>query len=200
LPFYFEKIYKTDKIRSLSNIRLLGINDCVGGADAIVLLRLEVNMKKLLLVFAFIFMSSISVFAAAPVKLSLWNSLYIPQDDSLTGIELGIGSYTPNMTGFMFDFLVGKTDEAVGVQIAMITITKNISGIQFGFINVNYQEIAGAQIGLFNNAESVNGLQLGLINLTTDMKGVQLGLLNYIANGRIITESFPAMIIINANF
>ncbi|MDR3049100.1 MAG: hypothetical protein LBV16_04590 [Elusimicrobiota bacterium] len=156
-------------------------------------------MKKLFLICAFVFMTT-NAFGVTPVKLSLWNEIAAPHDDTLHGIEIGIGSYTPNMVGFMFDFLVGKTDNAAGIQIAMITIAAKMAGIQCGFININYDEIIGSQVGLFNNAERVKGLQIGVFNFTDEMTGIQLGLFNYIGNGKIITESFPAMLIFNANF
>jgi len=157
-------------------------------------------MKKLLLTALLMCLSANFALASTPVKLSLWNEIDVPQDDTVRGIELGIGSYTPNMTGFIFDFLVNKTDDAIGVQMAMITITTNITGLQLGLINVNNQDVYGAQIGLFNNAENVKGFQFGFVNLTTDIYGVQIGFINYIKQGTFPSANFPAMIIINAKF
>jgi hypothetical protein len=36
-------------------------------------------------------------FTSTSIKLSLWDKIDIPPDDTLEGLELGIGMYTPNV-------------------------------------------------------------------------------------------------------
>jgi hypothetical protein len=156
-------------------------------------------MKKIFLsVVVMVFFVSTS-FAVTPIKLSLWDGIDVPQDDTLRGIELGLGSYTPSMTGLILDLLVNKTDEAEGVQIALITISTQMKGLQWGFINVNNEEIMGVQLGLFNNADKVNGLQFGFINMTNNLYGVQIGLINYIKT-QTLPYGLPFTVILNFKF
>ncbi|MDR0485489.1 MAG: hypothetical protein LBH29_02040 [Elusimicrobiota bacterium] len=156
-------------------------------------------MKKFVSAIAIVLLFASLSFAVTPVKLSLWKGLDVPQDDTLRGIEVGLGSYTPDMTGFIFDLLMNKTDDAAGVQMALITITTNMKGLQWGFINVSNQEISGVQLGLLNKADKINGLQFGFINLANDLYGVQIGLINYIGS-QTLPYNLPFTIILNFKF
>ncbi|MDR3124758.1 MAG: hypothetical protein LBU10_02625 [Endomicrobium sp.] len=65
-------------------------------------------MLALLLLAGFAWFS----FASTPIKLSLWDEIAIPKDDTLKGLELGIGIYTPNVKGVVFNWIYSKTDNS----------------------------------------------------------------------------------------
>ncbi|MDR2396196.1 MAG: hypothetical protein LBD57_06315, partial [Endomicrobium sp.] len=142
-------------------------------------------MKKGVLVLLSLAVFTVLSFASTPIKLSLWDKFSIPQDDSLEGLELGIGSYTPNVKGVSFNLLFSKTDNAFAWQTGIVTLTNNFEGLQLGFINWNQNNVSGIQLGFFNKAISVKGLQLGFINVTENMQGVQIGLVNLIKTGKL---------------
>jgi hypothetical protein len=99
------------------------------------------------------------------IKLSLWYKIAIPQNDTLEGLELGIGTYTPNVKGVAFNWIYSKTDNATAWQTGTVTITNSFKGLQSGFVNWNENEVSGVQWGFFNKAQSVKGLQFGFINV-----------------------------------
>jgi hypothetical protein len=138
-------------------------------------------MKKALLSLAAVVLFSGASFAAVPFKLSLWDKIAVPPDGEVTGLEFGIGSYTPEVRGIALNWIYGKTDKITGAQLA--------------FVNFNTESVAGLQYGFFNKAKYVKGVQLGFVNMTEDMHGVQIGLVNHIKTGKL-----PWMIIVNAKF
>jgi hypothetical protein len=153
-------------------------------------------MKKLLSVLCAVVVSASIVFAAAPIKVSLWEKNAFPKDDSVNGLEIGLGSYTREVRGLAWNLIYTKTDDCLGWQHAwLITFTKLFKGLQTGMINLNSGEIRGIQKGFFNKAISIKGLQIGFINVAENMEGVQVGFINFIKTGPI-----PVMIIINAKF
>ncbi len=153
-------------------------------------------MKRLLSALCAIAAFASISFAATPLKLSIWEKIAIPQDDSVNGLEIGIGTYTPEVKGIMCNLIYAKTDDCFGWQHAwLITFTKLFKGLQTSIINLNSSEIAGIQKGFFNKAVSIKGLQVGFINVAENMEGVQIGFINFIKNGPI-----PIMIIANAKF
>jgi hypothetical protein len=138
-------------------------------------------MKKILAaLFAVVVFYGVS-FSETPIKLSLWNKIAAPNDDTVLGLELGIGSCSSNVTGVSFNFIYGKADKVVGAQI--------------GMVNLNESSITGAQLGFFNKADFVNGAQIGFVNITDNMSGIQIGFINFIKTGKL-----PAMVIFNCKF
>ena len=153
-------------------------------------------MKKVLLaVCAVVLFAGASFAAATPIKLSLWGKIAVPPADSVHGLVIGIGNYTPELRGVSYNFIFAKTDDGIGFQSAFVTKTNEFLGLQGGFVNFNCGEIKGVQWGFFNKAQSVRGLQLGFINMTENMYGIQIGLLNFIKTGPL-----PVMVIANAKF
>ncbi|GMO65023.1 MAG: hypothetical protein Nk1A_2000 [Endomicrobiia bacterium] len=156
-------------------------------------------MKKVLLVLVCVLIVSLSfadVPATTPIKFSLFDKIAIPEkNDVVSGLEVGISSYTHKLKGLSWNFIFSKTDEGLGVQKSFVTLTKSFVGLQAGVINLSSNEICGLQCGFFNKAKSVSGFQLGLVNMTEDLYGIQVGLINFIENGY-----FPTMIIANAKF
>jgi hypothetical protein len=181
-------------------------------------------MKKVLMALCALFAFAAVSPAGTPIKLSLWDKIAVPNDDSVCGLEIGIGTYTSELVGAGWNFIYSKTDKAKAWQTGLVTISKEFSGLQSGFVNlsetlegvsygyVNYNseslcgvdlgwlnwskgEVTGVQWGFLNIAESVSGLQLGFVNFTENMKGIQIGLVNFIKTGKL-----PVMIIANAKF
>jgi hypothetical protein len=152
-------------------------------------------MKKLVLSLLVLTVFACISFASTPIKLSLWDKIGIPQDDTLEGLEIGIGMYTQKVTGIAWNLIYSKTDEATGYQAGIVTIINNLKGLSSSFVNWNENEILGVQLGFFNKAQSVKGLQFGFINMTENIQGVQIGLVNFIKTGKL-----PVMIIANAKF
>jgi hypothetical protein len=154
------------------------------------------DMKKLsFAVLSIVFLAGIALAEAVPAKLSLWNKIAVPPSDSVIGLELGIGSYTPEVTGVSWNIVYSRTDNITGWECGFFTVTKDITGAQTGFINFNEGNITGLQWGFFNKARSVKGVQIGFVNMTETMYGVQIGLVNFIKTGKL-----PVMVIANANF
>jgi len=166
-------------------------------------------MKKVLLALCTVFAFAAVSFAGTPIKLSLWDKIAVPNNDSVCGLEIGIGTYTPNLRGVGWNIIYSQTDDAKAWQIGIVTISKQFVGLQtgllsmsetfkgvsFGAVNWNEGEVTGVQWGFFNMAKSVSGLQLGFLNMTENMNGIQIGFLNFIKDGKL-----PVMIIANARF
>ncbi|MDR1087066.1 MAG: hypothetical protein LBL16_02335 [Endomicrobium sp.] len=56
-------------------------------------------MKKLLLSFCLLCAFAAVSFAETPIKLSLWEKIAIPNDDSVCGLEIGLGTYMNRLVG-----------------------------------------------------------------------------------------------------
>ncbi|MDR3112055.1 MAG: hypothetical protein LBU55_02655 [Elusimicrobiota bacterium] len=138
-------------------------------------------MEKFLVSLFIVVLFVTSSLAASQIKVSCWEGIAAPCADEVRGVELGIGSFTQQVTGVSFN-LIYSTNEIM-------------TGVQFAPVNVNTQKIIGVQIGFFNRANYVRGLQLGFINYTKNMYGLQIGLVNFIIDGDV-----PAMVIANAKF
>jgi hypothetical protein len=125
-------------------------------------------------------------------------------------LEIGIGTYTPELSGIYWNLIYSRTDNATGSQTGFVTkskqfvghqtglfisLSENFKGLSKGFINWNENEVCGIQCGFFNKSKSVRGLQLGFVNITENMRGIQIGLANFIK-----TSKCPVMVIVNAKF
>ncbi|MDR3257089.1 MAG: hypothetical protein LBT18_05585 [Endomicrobium sp.] len=165
-------------------------------------------MKKLLLaVYAMFVLFGVSS-ATTSIKLSLYDKIASPSDDSVHGLELGIGTYTPEIRGVALNFIYSETNDGIGWQAGIVSISKKFEGLQTSFINLseNFKgaeyglinlgdSVSGIQCGFFNKAQSISGLQLGLVNMAENISGIQIGFINFIKTGK-----FPVMVIFNAKF
>ncbi|MCL1972866.1 MAG: hypothetical protein FWG57_07780 [Endomicrobia bacterium] len=149
-------------------------------------------MKKVLLAVCAVVLFAGASFAATPIKLSLWDRISLPQDDAVHGLELGIGSYTPELRGVAWNFIFTKTDDAVGWQAGLVTLSKDVVGLQSGLVNLNQGNVKGVQWGFVNQAKSVNGLQLGFVNIADSGSdfALQIGLVNFLGDSSIY-KVFP---------
>ena len=187
-------------------------------------------MKKLALMLA-LAVAALPAMAAsgdANFKISLWDRIAvgIPNNiDSVTGLDLGIGSVADHVSGVQLDLLYANsrneltgvqwawaytvTPEFTGLQAAIYAKSDNFTGVQSGLVAKNAQDFTGVQwggvnvtdsftgvqLGFVNVAKSVKGLQWGFVNYTEDIYGLQVGLLNIARNGWL-----PAMVIVNGRF
>ncbi|MDR1696468.1 MAG: hypothetical protein LBR69_07605 [Endomicrobium sp.] len=136
-------------------------------------------MRKVLLAVCSVLLFAGSSFAAAtPVKLSLWNKIAVPASDTVYGVEIGIGTYTPEFKGVAWNAVYARTDNGLGVQMAAVTSTTKFGGLQYGLVNFGRGSVAGAQIGFLNKSKVVKGLQCGFFNMAEDMTGLQFGFIN----------------------
>jgi len=108
---------------------------------------------------------------------------YVVND--LEGFHLsGLGTYAgSNGNGVMISGLFNRTKEFRGTQLSgLLNITDNTTGFQLGGLsNIANGNMRGFQFSsLMNMAEDLNGFQFaGLINIAKDVKGVQLGVVNF---------------------
>jgi len=80
--------------------------------------------------------------------------------------------------------LMGRTRERFnGLQIAGCGIVgTDAAGLQIGLANFADTGLYGMQLGLWNDVEGeANGFQLGLVNQAGTLNGLQIGLLNFVA-------------------
>lgn len=86
--------------------------------------------------------------------------------------------------GIMASGLINiASEQGKGVQLAGLSnVSESVSGIQAaGFLNVAGGDVQGVQLASLINiaAEDMTGLQAGMLNVATNVRGIQLGLVNY---------------------
>ncbi len=168
-------------------------------------------MKKVVLSLVAVMMLAVASAQAQVFKLSLWDSICVPNGDYTVGFELGIGSRTKAVDGVQFGIIysradkmrgaqlgiVNKTDEGKGLQWGPVNMAKEMTGLQLGAVNITKGDVTGVQCGWVNYAENATGLQFGIVNYTQTMKGVQLGVVNIIKENK---SFLPVFVIFNFCF
>ncbi len=126
---------------------------------------------------------------STPVQFALVNPAQVfGEDKSVTGFRLNvILGVNRDVTGFDLSGLVNKVDgDCTGAQIAGLhnSVEGRLRGVQIaGFVSFA-SEGSGVQIAPFlAHATKFSGFQLGLFTFADEMKGLQLGLLNFNENG-----------------
>ncbi len=122
-----------------------------------------------------------------PVQLSLFNPVQIvPENQSVSGLRLSlIYGVNANMTGFDWGLVTKTTGTFSGVQWAGVgLVNRDFTGWQANFVSITDGSFKGLQMsGIYSYANHVNGVQFSLINSAGSMKGIQIGLLNFIKQG-----------------
>jgi hypothetical protein len=155
-------------------------------------------MMKRLVACAFVAVALVSGtraedYQTSPIELSFLDFMYHPIDvaglrvgipygnnDSVTGIDVGLWGKSTYMYGIQFNLLANiVTDRAGAIQVAIFNDTKSLVGIQGGLWN-SAGGLTGLQVGLLNLADEVEGFQIGLINRAELMHGFQVGIVNVI--------------------
>ena len=108
--------------------------------------------------------------------------------EALTGITLaGLGAGAPEVQGFTIaGFAVGG-NKITGVSAALGTVRIRGDGEYTGIMASAFNYIEGKQ----------TGISLGIVNYAFQLKGVQIGLINYVRDNPVFLKVLP---IINANF
>ena len=118
---------------------------------------------------------------------------------TLAGVGIGAGERLAGFSMAVGGIGAGKNLEGIAVSPGGVGAGHKIRGIALGGLTVLAPDIKGVATGALNGAivEEVNledflkirkvnerfvGLSVGLINYTRNLKGVQLGLLNYAGN------------------
>ncbi len=136
--------------------------------------------KVLLAVCAVAMFAGVSV-AATPIQLSLWDTIAIPKNDAVYGLEIGIGNSLSEAKGVQWNFIYSKVGSGWGWQTGLVTqLTGSYTGLQTGFVALNDgASFTGVQFSAVNYGGDFTGLGLGFINYTKSLTGVQFGLFNY---------------------
>lgn len=110
--------------------------------------------------------------------------------DSIDGFQgAGFANYSKSNTkGQIAGFSNFNFSDTRGPQISGFGNINDgcLKGLQLsGFANINTKELDGAQIsGFFNYTKSLKGLQLGVFNYVDSLeKGVSIGLISFVRNG-----------------
>lgn len=105
--------------------------------------------------------------------------------DNISGVMLsGFMNVTGNMaSGLQLSGAANITGQAFnGVMTSGLlnVVGEHMNGLQMaGLANITGNKLNGVQVGVFNYATNVRGLQIGLVNYyQKEMKGFQLGLVN----------------------
>lgn len=173
-------------------------------------------MKKLAALIA-VALCAAPVFAGDTgiLKLSLWGdtAVAIPNNKAhVTGVDIGIGSTTPQVDGVQVDliysnaglvrgvndsWIYAKSNTIYGLQSALVSVNdRKVMGVQAGWVNLAHGQVSGAQLGIYNQVEDLHGLQFGIVNNARYIsKGLQLGIVNIAKNGWL-----PVMVLVNGRF
>ncbi|MBP1648555.1 MAG: hypothetical protein H6Q30_2000 [Bacteroidetes bacterium] len=135
-----------------------------------------------------IFISRASALAQSnPVQLSLFNPVQIvPENQSVSGLRLSlIYGVNANMNGFDWGLVTKTTGTFSGVQWGGVgLVNRDFTGWQANFVSITDGSFKGLQMsGIYSYADHVNGVQFSLVNSAGSMKGIQIGLLNFIKRG-----------------
>ena len=118
----------------------------------------------------------------------------LSERDNMTGFDLGLffGAHKVNneFKGVSLSLLNWHEGTDTGLNIGLVNYVNEVRGVNFGGFNIiNKQSIA--DLGFINYSES-SLLQIGFINMAQNLEGIQIGLVNYAANG-----IFPVLPLIN---
>ncbi len=154
--------------------------------------------------------------AQSPIQISLLPPVQIvPEDESVSGIRLGVYARNRNMTGLDWGVVTHTTGDATALQIAAVNwVEGDFSGLQLGWglggslANIVGGHMQGLQVGIYNGvatgqgfqwglvnqaSERMQGFQLSLVNIAEDFEGLQIGLINIIRS----KERFPVLPLVN---
>lgn len=126
--------------------------------------------------------------------LTFWNAFNIVGGHT-AGMQGGLFNQSQAMRGVQGG-LINIGYDAAGVQLGLYNYSIDYRGVQLGIVNVGYESAHGVQFGLFNQTSHFTGLQLGILNRTRTLDGMQIGLINVVAD----KPSMPILPIVNWSF
>lgn len=111
-------------------------------------------------------------------------------EDGMTVVGFTLFSWAaPNSSwdvrGVRFNFGWGRHREMVGLDTGFFGASEYFGGLSATVIgNLTTGDADGVQLGIVNVVDArVRGIQLGLVNYAGDLKGLQVGLLNFNTTG-----------------
>jgi len=162
-------------------------------------------MKKGLLVLVCCFFATAAFAETRGFQLSITpDSAIHSKDTRIGGVSLGIWSQNPQ-DAITLGVVNGSTGASSGLSLGLLAnYSETYKGAQLAFI-ANYASgnMTGLQWAAFNYATNLKGLQLGFINYAdTCQKGVQIGLINVMNETRhwftnLPHEVAPVMVFVN---
>ena len=125
-------------------------------------------------------------------------------DHESYGVQFGMWNHAGELYGEQRG-IVNTSGYSAGLQTGFFNWSDELAGAQSGIINIAYNEMFGGQFdavwnhanmgygvqfGVVNTADYFAGFQCGLFNWANDLDGLQLGLINVIANQSIYVLPF----------
>ncbi|MGL5948485.1 MAG: VC2662 family protein [Aeromonas sp.] len=102
-----------------------------------------------------------------------------------TGLQLGVffgaGRVRGQFEGVAINAFNWHHGNDTGVNVAFVNLVNNVNGINLAFANLG-QGNSLASVAAFNYAPRAT-FQLGFVNATQRLDGLQIGFVNYAANG-----------------
>ncbi|MFA6293525.1 MAG: hypothetical protein WC637_17195 [Victivallales bacterium] len=156
-------------------------------------------MKKLIVCLAAVLVSIgamaetklINVPETRPFNLSLTPDVAIyGRNVTIEGMTLSIWGENPQAS-FALGLVNGSASHSAGFSLGILNYAENYKGLQLGLVNYTKQDSSGWGGGFFLGlvASAVNytggvmeGLHTGVVNYAGRLKGVELGLVNYVDN------------------
>ncbi len=149
-------------------------------------------MKKILLSFMFAALAGMAVMAAEPAKQS---GAVVQQAEPDYGWDILAFAFTPDYPAASALATVGGVKVGLpmsggsapvyGVEASVLYAgSDEVTGVQASLICTDAKEVTGLQFSLVNFSVKVAGIQLGIVNFADD-ETVQIGLLNFIENGKV---------------
>lgn len=139
------------------------------------------HIRLIFVVFVFLLFPG-NILAESPAKflqLSLFPPVQIQkQETSIHGLRIDlIYGYNQDFKGLDIGLVNRLNGDMKGLEIGVANFVRgNATGVQAGFYN-QAQDFKGFQLGALNTSQKTKGFQLGIMNSATSMEGLQLGLL-----------------------
>lgn len=113
--------------------------------------------------------------------------LAVVAQNSITGISIGgvaVASEGP-IRGASFSLGVVTSDKEIwGISFAGYKVkSPKIRGINFTILAMEVDDFSGVAFGGYNNVRGIQtGITFGVLNVAKELRGIQIGILNYAAN------------------
>ncbi len=122
-----------------------------------------------------------------PVQLALFTPIQIvPESEGVEILRLNL-IYSKNTSVGALDLgLVNVTSSGTskGLEWGLVGYNEgNFTGWQANLVSITRGDFTGLQTGWYTTSRHCGGVQFGIVNHSGTMKGIQIGLLNFIDQG-----------------
>ncbi len=165
-------------------------------------------MKKIVLTIICCLFATGAYAGTKPFQLSLTPDIAVQsRDTQINGVTLNIWGENPQHA-LALGFVNGSNDDSSGVSFGFLAnYAQSYKGLEFAWLaNYASDNFSGLQLAAFNYAGNLRGLQLGFINFAqTSQQGLQIGLINIMAETKTWFTDFPhavapGMVLVNWRF